>query len=52
MFRSFHRESSFGLKDRHTENMDIKLELQDGYRLFIGVNGKTEKFIEDSSMSK
>ena len=51
-FVRFHRESSFGLKDRHTQNLDIKLVLLDGRNLWIDVNGKQEKEIEDSSMTK
>ena len=41
-----------GLKDRHTKNLDIILALSEEEVFFIVVNGKEEKKIEDSSMTK
>ena len=53
-FRSKTNESSFGLKDRYTENLDIKLELVEHVLsgIIIWFNGRKEKLIDDDSIRK
>ena len=48
----YHRESSFGLKDKHTANFDIRLRLKTNQSsIEIIVNGQFEQEVEDPSAS-
>ena len=48
-------ESNFGLKDKYTENLDIKLELVNEFSknyFSVWINGKKEEQMKDESMSR
>ena len=52
-FALFLRQSSFGIRDRHTYNVDFRIILFKGKLIRVWVNGlKEKKEIQDASLSK
>ena len=52
-FALFRRESSFGIRDRHTENVYFKFVLNENCKeIWVWINGEETKEIVDDSLSK